>query len=182
MSVLAPIKCYDCHGESRGMIGFDDNMIKLVVAEPRQDTQGAVVSYDSKKDAVREAERITAFYRKGLIQKVEQHRVSYDARVKECTGLDTFAATRLLVKFYDRYTAAYASEPVSPEQAAREMGYPLPLARVLWKAARDLHDYRRPNNQLGFLAGGQPITRVQFELNVKAAFKVAAQPIRKKAG
>jgi hypothetical protein len=102
--------------------------------------------------------------------------------VKECTGLDTFAATRLLVKFYDRFTAAYASEPVSHEQAAREIGYPPPLARVLFKAARDNHDYTKPNNQLGFLAAGQPVTRVQFELNVKAALKVAAQPIRKKAG
>jgi hypothetical protein len=180
-AVLSPAKCPDCHGESRGMIGFDDAVLKLIVAEPRQDTRYAVEGYD-KKDAVREAQRIEEFYRRGLAQKAEQHRVSYDARVRECTGLDTFAATRLLVKFYDRFTAVYASEPVTPEQAAREMGYPPPLARVLWKAARDNHDYSRPNNQLGFLAGGQPITRVQWELNVRAALKVAAQPIRKKAG
>jgi hypothetical protein len=183
-SVINPFKCLDCHGESRGIIGFDDNILKLIVAEPRQDTRYAVVAVDlhGKKDAVREAQRIEEFYRKGLIQKAEQHRVSYDARVRECTGLDTFAATRLLVKFYDRYTAAYASELVSLDQAAREIGYPPPLARVLFKAARDNHDYRRPNNQLGFLAAGQPITRIQWELNARAAFKVAAQPLRKKAG
>jgi hypothetical protein len=183
-SVVNPFKCWDCHGESRGIIGFDDNVQKLIVAEPRQDTRYAVVAVDlhDKKDAVREAQRIEEFYRRGLPQKGERHRVSHDARVRECTGLDTFAATRLLVKFYDRFTAVYASEPVGLDQAAREIGYPPPLARVLFKAARDNHDYGRPNNQLGFLAAGQPITRIQWELNVRAAFKVAAQPLRKKAG
>lgn len=172
-SVVNPFKCWDCHGESRGVIGFDDNVIRLIVADPRQDTAYLVHSY-GRKEAARAAEKIEEFYRRGLAGKAEQHRVSYEARVKECTGLDSFAATRLLVKFYDRLTSAYAAELVSPEQAAREMGYPLILARVLWKASG--------NSQLGFLAAGQPITRVQWEKNVGAAFRVAAQPIRKKAG
>lgn len=179
-SVVNPFRCWDCHGESQGIIGFDDNIIKLI-APGRRDTAFTVTTngtYDAQA-AQAEATRIEEFFRAGLARKAALHRASYDARVRECTGLGTFEATRLLVKYHEKYTAVYASELVTPLTAARETGYPLPVARVLWKLARDNHDPHLPNDQLGFLAAGEPITRVQWEKNVGAAFKVAATPLPK---
>jgi hypothetical protein len=179
-SVVNSFKCWDCHGESRGIIGFGDNVIKLIVPD-RLDTGYTVrtAGPHDAKEAEAEARRIELFFRDGLVKKAALHRDSYDARVKECTGLGTFEATRLLVRFFEKYTPVYASELVTPLQAAKEMGYPLPVARVLWLAASDPRLYDPPNDQMGILAGGEPITRIMWELNVKAAFKVAAQPLRK---
>jgi hypothetical protein len=86
------------------------------------------------------------------------------------------------VKFFEKYTPVYHAELVTPLQAARETGYPPAVARVLWLVASDPHLNEYPNDQLGFLASGDSITRIQWELNVKDMFRVAAKPLRKKAG
>jgi hypothetical protein len=181
-TVFTYAKCLDCHGESRGLIGFDDNVIKLV-NPPRPDTGYQVVDYDPKV-AAREAQRFEEFYRAGLKQKVDLYRTSYEARVRELTGQDVLPATRNLLRFYDRYTAAYASQMVDPATAAREAGYPELAARALQKAAyakaaggkepRVLYQVDPPRYpagtegvaQLNFLAAGQSITRSAFERTV----------------
>jgi hypothetical protein len=132
-TVFTYAKCIDCHGESRGLIGFDDNAIKLIYP-PRQDTGYLVINYDPKV-AARDSQQIMEFFRDGVRKKVDLYRTSYEARVKELTGQDVLAATRNLLRWYDRTTPAYATELVTPEQAAREMGYPQFAARAMWKAA-----------------------------------------------
>jgi hypothetical protein len=171
-SVVNYIKCLDCHGESSGFIGFSDDAVKLI-APPRLDT-GYQVSDPAKYDpkaVAEEVERIEEFYRAGLQSKLAQHRASYEARVRACTGLSVREATRLLVKWYDRTTPVFAAELVTPEQAAREMGYPLEVARALWKASYD--------DQLGFLAAGRPVTRIQWEKSVPAAFRAGILRLKK---
>lgn len=132
-TVVNFVKCADCHMESRGLIGFDDGGIKLI-NPPRQDTGYLVIDYNATA-AAREAQRVTEFYRKGLIDKVNLYRSSYEARVKELTGQDCLVSSRNLLKWYDRYTAVYAAEMVSPSTAAAEMGYPEWAARAMWKSA-----------------------------------------------
>jgi hypothetical protein len=197
-TVFNRAKCYDCHDESRGMIGFDDNIIKLIVP-PRKDTGYLVLAYDPKV-AAREGLRIEEFYRKGLRDKLNLYRTSYEARVKELTGQDCLAASRNLLKWYDRLTPVYAAELVTPEIARREMGYPEIGARAMWMAASvqgrgkpmpPLKEYAatvvyqafnplRPDSlavayaaagayrldgtdPLGFLAAGEPLTRIRWE-------------------
>jgi hypothetical protein len=132
-TVVNFVKCIDCHLESSGMIGFDDNVIRLI-NPPRRDTGYLVVDYDPAI-AAREAQRILEFYRKGLGIKLGLYRASYEARVKELTGQDCLAASRNLLKWYDRLTPAYSAELVTSEVAWREMGYPAAAARAMWKAA-----------------------------------------------
>jgi hypothetical protein len=132
-TVVNYAKCADCHLESRGLIGFDDNVVKLI-NPPRRDTGYLVVDYDPVK-AARETARIEEFYRKGLREKVDLYRTSYENRVKELTGQDCLTASRNLLKWYDRYTPVYAAEMVSTATAARETGYPEWAARAMWKAA-----------------------------------------------
>jgi hypothetical protein len=141
-TVVNYAKCADCHLESRGLIGFDDNVVKLI-NPPRQDTGYLVVDYDPVK-AARETVRVEEFYRKGLREKLDLYRTSYENRVKELTGQDCLAASRNLLRFYDRYTPVYASAMVTPEVAAREMGYPEVGARAMWKAASVQGAYGKP--------------------------------------
>lgn len=170
-SVVNFVKCIDCHGESEGLIGFDDNIIRLIV--PKRLDTGYLVNvkdYDDKA-AHAEIERIEEFYRKGLPSKLAAYRASYAAQVRACTGLSVLEATRIVVQFYDRFTEVYAADLVTPEQAASEMAYPIEIARALWLASGD--------DQLGFLAGGQPITRIQWHLSVGKALALASKPLKK---
>jgi hypothetical protein len=155
-TIFSYAKCLDCHGENRGLLGLDDDAIKLI-NPPRPDTGYLVVDYDPKV-AARENQRILEFYRTGLRRKIDLYRDSYESRVKDLTGQDVLAATRNLLKWYDRYTTVYSATLVRPEDAIREMSYPDIAARAMWKAASV-----QGVNQLGFLAAGQPVTRLRFE-------------------
>jgi hypothetical protein len=197
-TVFAYAKCADCHWESGGQIGFADRVMPLI-RPPRRDTGYLVVDYDPKA-AARESRLIEEFYREGLPRKQALYRGSLEARVKELTGQDCLAASRNLLRWYDRLTPVYAAEPVTPEIAYREMGYPAPAARAMWKAAsvqgvgkplrpaKDLAaqvlyqalaplqygpsavasspigDHRLDGTDpLGFLAAGEPLTRIRWE-------------------
>jgi hypothetical protein len=197
-TIFTPGKCWDCHGENRGMIALNDGVTRLI-NPPRLDTGYLVLAYDPKV-AAREAQRMEEFYRGNLRDKLDLYRTSYEARVKELTGQDVLAATRNLMRWYDRYTPAYVAELVTPEIAHREMGYPQFAARAMWKAAsiqgrgkpapppkdylaQFVYQATAPlrdstpaiglglfadhpvqgTDQLGFLAGGEPITRLQFD-------------------
>jgi hypothetical protein len=164
-TVFNVAKCFDCHNESRGLIGFDDNAIKLIDPK-RRDTGYLVVDHDPKV-AARETTRLEEFYRKGLREKLDLYRTSYEARVKELTGQDCLTSSRNLLRQYDRYTSVYAAQMVTPADAAREMGYPETAARAMWKAA----SVQYGNNQLGFLAAGQSITREAWERSVGDALR-----------
>ncbi len=159
-SVVNVFKCLDCHGESSGIIGFDDAVLRLIAPE-RGDT-GFVVKNPDPKAAYREATRIEEFYRLGLIDKATLHRTGYEARVRDLTGLSVLDSTREVVEWYNRFAIAYATELVAPDQAAVEAGLPLPVARSLWKASGD--------SQLGILASGQPLTRIRWEQAVPRMF------------
>lgn len=157
------IKCVDCHGESDGIIGFDDKVIKLL-APPRNDTGYLIKGYEhDPKGAYKLKQQIEEFYRAGLREKTKLIQASYSARVRECTGLDVYTVTRSVMHFFDMYTPVYASEPVTSEQAARELSLPLPVARALWKASYD--------SQLGILAGGIPVHRLRWEQSAGKTFR-----------
>lgn len=154
-------KCTDCHLENRSLLGFDDNTIRLIVP-PRLDTGYVVLDKDPKKAAL-ETVRIEEFYRSGLREKIELYRTSYENRVKSLTGMGSLEASRLMLRAYDAFTPAYASVLVTPEQAAREMAVAPEGARALWKASGE--------NQLNFLAAGQPITRQRWEQTLGAGLR-----------
>jgi hypothetical protein len=196
-TVFTYAKCLDCHGESRGLIAVDDNAIKLI-APTRLDTGYLVVDYDPVK-AARETARIEEFYRKDLRDKLDLYRTSYEKRVTELTGKDVLEATRNLLRWYDRYTPVYASAMVTPEVAAREMGYPDVAARAMWKAASVQGSYGKPSpsvkdyaatvvyRALSPLRGGEPGTvqahtgDYQLQGTNQLGFLAAGQPITREA-
>jgi hypothetical protein len=197
-TVVSYVKCIDCHWENRGQLGFADRVIRLI-NPPRRDTGYLVVDYDPKA-AAREVRLIDEFYREGLPRKQDLYRDSLEAKVKELTGQDCLTASRNLLKWYDRLTPVYAAEPVTPEIARREMGYPEIGARAMWMAASvqgrgkpmpPLKDYAATvvyqalsplrgdspavayaaagayrldgTDPLGFLAAGEPLTRLRWD-------------------
>lgn len=170
-SVFSPGKCWDCHGQQRGVLGFQDGGIRLI-NPPRRDTGYLVIDHDPKRLA-KETQRIEEFYRAGLAEKAALIRDSYDARIRACTGLPALDATRVLLRNYDRFATAFVANLVAPDQAAREYALPIEAARALWKAASE--DPEAGASQLGFLAAGESVSRLRWEQTLGAGLRKDGQ-------
>lgn len=160
-SVVNTYKCISCHDAFDGVIPVADKLGPLAVGR-RSAVKAYSYSHERLTELLADAED---YYLSDLPGRVNAFRAGYAARSRACNGLSPAANAQLIV----RYVEAYNLDLVTPAQAAREAGYDLPTARLLWRTARrysvDRNGYKvvQESPQLVALYAGQPVRRAAWE-------------------
>lgn len=179
--VINAYACLKCH--ESGIYPFEDVVRKAFTSQSTLLKAG----YGKANRPADIAAAIEDYYNSSLGRTIAAQNEVYTARVRECVGIDGPTISKMTVDAIEIYT----HELVTPDAAAREMGYPLDLARLYWLAASDpalaaetarqlgilkLH-YCVPdhgNPQLAVLASGQPIRRAAWEQSFADAMRVVS--------
>lgn len=162
-SVISAYKCVSCHGPSGGIQPFQD-IIADAILSPNIGL--AVFAYGSDRQNVLR-ETLSEYYLTDLPSRIRKQNASYTARLKECNGLDPGANAVAVNDVVESYIYGL----VTPEQAAREMGVDLPVARVQWRTSG--------NSYLVLLSAGKSIRRAAWESAFRDAMTAATYPWEK---
>ncbi len=157
--VVNSYKCLECHLPDNGVIGFED-VVRKSFLNPAAPLTVKDKNYDR---AVAEAEALEDYYSSTLGQTIKAHQDAFRARLQAACGLEGRDAAIAVVGTVEDYL----HDLVTPDQAAREMGVDLVLARLLWLKA-SLPDveggiHYAGNPQLAVLAAGTGLRRGAWE-------------------
>jgi hypothetical protein len=146
-SVVNAYTCIRCHGPASGWQPFHD-----VIGDALLNPAMGLAAFSYYKDRIGQlGAEVTDYYLSDLQKKIRRRNVSYAERLKLTNGL----APAENAEAINRTVEGYIYDLVTPEQAAREQGQPLDVARIQWKAAAD--PYAK------FLYGGYAVRRAAFE-------------------
>ncbi len=146
-SVINSYKCISCHGPVSGIYPFEDVISKAVLAPGI----GLAVIAKGKERQSELRSAIEDYYLTGIAAKIARQEASYAARVTACNGLQAGPNSVAV----NRTVEGYLYDLVTAEQAAREMGQPLPVATIQWRNSG--------NANLVVLSSGQAIRRAAWE-------------------
>lgn len=173
-SVVNAVKCISCH--DLGINKYTD-LVGPTIAGKREGvglfpfTRDVYAADKAEAVAAREAS-VLDYYRVavegGLEREVNRHQESFAEAAKAVNDLPPEDSARAVLSWFD----SYVHDLVSLPQAAAEMGLTVEAAR----GALIRTDTVRASSALRMLAGGQPISRSQWEANFGSAMRALRYP------
>lgn len=167
--VVNSYKCIECH--LSGIRDFSDVVRKTFL---KREFKLKVRSYDPHvvDDQI---EALEDYYSSTLGTTIRAQQESYVKALKEACGMDGNATATNVVSAVE----VYRHDLVTPEMAAREMGYDPDWSRLAWMGASfpyTTYGVRYEGNpQLAVLASGQGIKRAAWEQSVADAMRMVRE-------
>jgi hypothetical protein len=157
-------KCLECHSD--GIRAFDD-VIAKAMTDPAIALQ-VKSKYYQKGEAAALKGAIEDFYLSPLGSTIKLQQEVFAATLKACCGMSgSQTATSVM-----GYIESYGYDLVSPEAAAREMGYPIEEAKYLWRKSY--------NPILAVLSSGRSIRRGAWDQSFGDGMRAASYPFEAK--
>lgn len=169
--VINAYGCIRCHAPSNGIYPFSDVVRRIFLAP-----QANLVTKYRDEAAVLED-----YYASDLGRIIERQRADYAESLRAACGMTGAEAVGIVGAIEQQI-----HDPVTPERAAAELGYPADAARVYWLAAALPHKTcgcQYPGSpHLAILATGQPIRRAAWEQSAGDAYRAILHPWEQPAG